>query len=268
MSPYVPSAARRKRRPETSDDDESLSPRSQLQLSSRILEQVQVPKLGRPPKDDDEKREVFSSLAYLKSAGKTHKECAEALDVSERTIGNYLADPLYLQVQQEMQGQARSQGHTTISFLIDDALSEIYNLMKGANSEFVRFKSAETLLNFAGYNQPRETKPAENKDDLARFFQALNDREQQRLVQVNVSVTSVPRTGADQDTPTVVEALPAPSPVSVSGDATETLRDCDTVPSQALDLAFYERPVLPGGKLPSMHPASLPEDDQLRPTGS
>lgn len=213
--PRVPTAARKPRLDD--DEGEEKTPARQLSLASRVLEDARPPKLGRPPKDEEEKRAVFRALAYLKAGKLTNAECGQALDVSERSIVNYLNDPLYAEVQNELQSEAKNQGHTTISMLIDDALSVLFRLMHSAKSEFVSYKAAEKLLDVAGYNMPREEAQRDNREEVSRFLELVKTR-----ASVNVQV-NIQQVGTEGETKTqVVDA----------------------------ELAPYYRPVLPGGKLP------------------
>src|SRR5260221_66950 len=211
--PRVPTAGRRAR---LDDDDDERTPARQLSLAARVLEDAKPPKLGRPPKDEEEKRSVFKALAYMKSGKLTNTECGQALDVSERSIVNYLNDPLYAEVQNELQSEAKNQGHTTISMLIDDALSVLYQLMHTAKSEFVSYKAAEKLLDVAGFNMPREEQQRDNREEVSRFLELVKTR-----ASVNVQV-NIQQVGEGETKTQVVDA----------------------------ELAPYYRPVLPGGKMP------------------
>ena len=176
--PQVPTQARRSRLPSGLDD---------VKLSDHVLAQSRPPRLGRPPKDEEEKKQVLTALCYLKSAGKTNRECASELDVSERTIVNYLAEPLYQEVQQTLVDRAKERGYATLGMLMDHALETLYQLMKGAGSEFVRFKAAETLLNYLDFDEPRVRAQTDSRDEVARFLSILAEREH---VQVNVQVNT------------------------------------------------------------------------------
>ena len=227
----IPTQARRSRIDDDGDEaPKKESPRQRVSLASHLLSTVQFPNLGRPPRDDEEKRQVLSCLVYLKSSGKTNKECSELLDISERTVVNYLNEPAYVELQHEMQSVAKERGHSTISMLIDDALNELFSIMKTDKSGFVRFKAAEKLLDVAGYNMPREERQRDSRDEVTRFLSLLEERQQSR-VQVNMQVN-------------IPGALPAES-------TRETIQVVESETREIPEeLAQYYQLVGPGGRMP------------------
>lgn len=238
--PQPPTSAR-KPRPERED-----SPRTRVTKSAKILEKVQDPRLGRPYKDDEEKRRVYYYLAYLKSAGKKNWECATELAVSERTVNNYLADELYTEIQNELQADAKQMGHTTIAFLIDDAIDVLVGLMYGSNSDFVRFKAAEKFMDVAGYNLPREEAHKDSRDEVAKFLEMVRGRNGgggNVNIQVNIVDGEEKRGGTTHPNPQVViEAEQV--------DPTEQALLSPPTPAIPAELAQYYTQVLPGGRLP------------------
>lgn len=235
-----PTSARKNR------GEDPLSPRTLVTKSGQILQKVQSPKLGRPYKDEEEKRQVYSALAYLKSAGKSNRECATELDVSERTINNYLADELYVEIQNELQADAKQQGHTTIALLIDDALGKLVELMHGSASEFVRFKAAEKILDVAGYNLPREEAHKDSRDEVAKFLEMVRGRNGgggNVNIQVNIVDGEEKRGGAAHPNPQVVIEADQVDP-------TEQALLSPPTPAIPAELAQYYTQVLPGGRLP------------------
>ena len=230
----VPTQARRSR---IDDDGEEKQEkrgdvRKRVSLASHLLSTVQMPNLGRPPRDDDEKRQVFSALVYLKSSGKTNRECGELLDVSERTINNYLTEPLYAELQSELQANAKMRGHSTIAMLIDDALAELFSIMKTDKSGFVRFKAAEKLLDVAGYNLPREEAHRDSREEVNRFLAMVNER--QGRVQVNVQINQP-------------GSLPAPAGKETGDIIVGEAVEVEDVPEE---LKQYYALVGPGGSMP------------------
>jgi hypothetical protein len=206
--------------PRSDDDDEEDLPVPSVQplIAERHL--VSLKPLGRPYKSDEEKLEVFTQLVRLKENRKTNKECADLLSVSERTIVNYLADPFYTDVQTTLIAEAKVRGHLQISDVIDAAVNKLYGLMDTARSEFVQYKSAEYLLKMAGYENMVEERARDNQADVIEFLSKLQQGKHPK-VQVNVQINQ-----------------------SSSG---ETFVDAN--PSLADELAQYQVPMLPGGKL-------------------
>lgn len=233
----------------------------QLRLSQRLLQPI-VP-LGHEYTTDDEKRTVFADLIRLKAAGKTNKQAAELLGISERTVNNYRADALYHEIEKEMEADAKQRGYTTIAEIIPDALGVVYDILQRGKSEFVRFKSAELLLNYAGYGVPREDAQKSNREEVSRFFEILAAREQERQqhLQVNVQINHTLPSASSPDSPhssepMVVEAdshtrksSPSSPPLPALEERGESGEDLwgSLIPPE---LQPYYLPLQPGGKLP------------------
>ncbi len=259
--PRTPTAARRARRDDFDDEgdgQQSLSPRKQVSLAASILEKVEAPRLGRPPQSDEEKRQVLQTLVYLKAARKTHQECASALDVSERTISTYLADPLYKELQDDLQAVAKQQGHVTIAVMIEDALDKMFELMHSAKSEFVSYKAAEKLLDVAGYNLPREEQHRDNQRDLDEFMGKLAAMKGANQTQVNVTITTEKRGEESQ-----VEVIEGETVTQQDQIPTEVAAD-PALPQRSIppELARYYETVQPGGRLPGAPPPTVGRDGQ------
>lgn len=187
--------------------------------------------LGRPYEGEDEKRQVYTDLIRLKASGKSNRECAAILGVTERTIGNYRADDLYSEIEKDLETEAKARGYHVIGELIQDALGTMYEIMTTEKSGFVRFKAAEALLRYAGYDIPRETAVQSNRDEAVKFLEEVRQRREQ--VQVNVQINQAPNTARPETTVEVVES-------NVEQEK----------PQLPAELAQYYQPVLPGGKLP------------------
>lgn len=218
---------------------------AQVNLSQRLLQPL-VP-LGREYRDEEEKRQVFADLIRLKAAGKTNKQAADLLGISERTVNNYRADALYNEIEKEMEANAKQRGYTTIAEIIPDALGVVYDILLKGKSEFVRFKSAELLLNYAGYGVPREDAQKSNREEVSRFFEILAAREQERL-QVNVQINT---TSPTSQPPTIVVEQQTPSsPVPVGALPPAHEHPEDILGNVPTELHQYYLPLQPGGKLP------------------
>ena len=198
--------------------------------------------LGRPYRTDDEKKVVYLQLVRLKENRKTHEECAELLGVSVRTIVNYLVDPFYGELVQEIQHEARERGHLLISDVIGDAVEKLYGLMHTAKSEFVQYKSAEYILKISGYEVPQEQRERDNQADVIDFLSKLDNRKD-RKVQLNVQINTIETTNVSgsQNGASIVESDP------MSGYLAEKASQRDVPP----ELERYMRPILPGGKIPT-----------------
>jgi hypothetical protein len=182
--------------------------------------------LGRPYKTDEEKLEQYTHLVSLKENRKTNQECADELGVSTRTIVNYLSDPYYEDVKTTLIAEAKARGHLQIADVIDDAVNKLHTLMSTARSEFVQYKSAEYLLKMAGYENMVEERERDNQADVIEFLAELQKR--QSNMQINVQVNQAGATASE----TIVDAVPF-------------------VPVLPDELAQYQVPMLPGGKLPA-----------------
>lgn len=221
------------------------------QLAALVESRVGTP-LGREPRSDSEKREVYLQLVRLKAARKTHKECADILGVSVSTIANYVADPLYKEMQAELVSEAKDRGHVLIGELIDFSLEKMVALTS-AQSEFVRFKALEYILNAAGFNLPREERGRDNQDGLTKFMDLLSSSRgraekptQATVVNVEVHTAGGGSDGAQPSSLSTIEgSLSFPSPQEGAGTA--ALPTEKTIPPE---LAQYYQQVLPGGKLP------------------
>lgn len=206
-------------------------------------------------RDDSVKRRLLRRLIRLKQDRKTNRECAQVLEVSERTVYNYINDPMYAEMQQEMSASARDEGHVRLAETISEAIDELYVIMKNGDSEFVRFKAAEALLNYNGYNVPREQKMENSKTEYDRFMRLVDEKlKHHTLSQVNISIhTDGPHTRNEMN------ALPAGPIVDADADANSEIFDGNDLPP---DLQKYAITVLPGGKLPSMQRPSRDENGE------
>ena len=236
-----------KKKHEEEDDDEQASLTPPLSIAEQQL--LALVPLGRPPRTDEEKHEVFIHLIRLKENRRTNKECAEVLGISERTVVNYLADPYYGELVQTLQQDAKQRGHLLISDVIDEAVGKLYGLMHSAKSEFVQYKSAEYLLKMAGYEVPQEQRERDNQADVIEFLSKLGTQGKKPQVQVNVQINNQPSSSnmAQNATETVVEASLDKSMTVHPPLLTQSHEHAENA-----ELAQYLRPMLPGGKIPKV----------------
>ena len=235
-----------KKKHEDEDDDDEQTPSSPpLSIAEQQL-LVLVP-LGRPPRTEEEKHEVFVHLIRLKENRRTNKECAETLGISERTVVNYLSDPYYGELVQMLQQDAKQRGHLLISDVIDEAVGKLYGLMHSAKSEFVQYKSAEYLLKMAGYEVPQEQRERDNQADVIEFLSKLGTQGKKPQVQVNVQINNQPSSSqtAQNATENVIEAS-----IDESMTIHPSLLTQGHEHAENEELAQYLRPMLPGGKIP------------------
>jgi hypothetical protein len=218
-------------------------------LSGHLVGQADMNPLGRLPRTEEEKRTVFRQLALLKSARQTHEECALRLGASRSTIAEWLNDPLYREIQQDLTQSARSSGFVSAGELVQDAIATIYHLMQHDPSGFVRYKSAEYLLKIAGMELPPSETQADDSREIAHLLETIRLRSGERQAsgpahQINVDIHV---SGADSPIAEtrVVDADP--------GDMTGFLSPAERAQLLAHQRAMqeeYERPMLPGGKIP------------------
>jgi hypothetical protein len=217
--------------PRDDDDEEeqssSITP-DVVPIGSHHL--MSITPLGRPPRGEEEKRAVFLDLLRLKENRKTNRECADTLGVSERTVANYLIDPLYQELYQTIIADATQQGRLLISDVIPAAINKHYTLMMTARSEFVQYKCAEYLLKISGFEQEQQVVERDNQGEVIAFLNKLKDRPSK--VQVNVTVNQQGQSGGQVIDADVVD-VPA-FPVASEDD-----------------LSQYSVPMLPGGKIPT-----------------
>lgn len=207
----VPSPARRQRR-DDDDDDES----DALPPTLSVIESLgYVPSLGRPPTTDEEKEVVFSQLIQLKAVRKTNKDCAEILGVSERTIVNYLKDPLYQELFDRQIVEAQQGTDILVSELMFMSLQTLQDSMdpRKTTSEFVRYSAAKTVGEWFGLDVPRDHDRRQSAPEIIASFLSEVARRNQRIRPVQVD-----------EEEQVVEADPEPAPFPM---------------------------ILPGGKLPT-----------------
>lgn len=204
-----------------------------------LLQTKMLPITKGAPRNDEEKRVFITNLIRLQEQRCTAQQCADTLGVSRGTIHNYMRDPLYTEIQNEIISYAKDTGHVTLSDLIDDAISELYNLMHTAKSEFTRFKAIELVLEATGYKMEREQAKTDSREGVKRFLEEVEARRRQQTV-VNVQINQMPSdVRVTHDEGTVVES---------------------TVPNE---LVPYQQHVLPGGKLPDSF--AQPEDKKKEP---
>lgn len=224
-------------------------------LSGHLVGQADMNPLGRLPRNEEEKRLVFRQLALLKSARQTHEECALRLGASRSTIAEWLNDPLYREIQQDLTQSARSSGFVSAGELVQDAIATIYHLMQHDPSGFVRYKSAEYLLKIAGMELPPSEAQTDDSREIAHLLETIrlrSDGPQVSANQQNITVdihVSGPETGIPERQ--VVDADPVDN---ATGFLSPSERAKLVAQQQAM-LSEYELPMLPGGKIPS------PEND-------
>lgn len=221
-------------------------------LSGHLVGQASMNPLGRLPRNEDEKRLVFRELALLKSARMTHEECAAKLGASRSTIAEWLNDPLYREIQQDLTQSARSAGFVSAGELVQDALATIYHLMQHDPSGFVRYKSAEYLLKIAGMELPPSESQSDDSREIAHLLETIRLRagnQQVAAPQINVDI----RVSGESREAQVVDADPQEMG---SGFLSPTERARLIAQQQAM-LDEYDVPMLPGGKIPT--PEQEPE---------
>jgi hypothetical protein len=226
-------------------------------FATHLLETADAPAPGRPPKTDDEKREVFRTLAVLRSMpGSTYEDCAQKLGVSRSTIGTWLSDPLYKDICNELYQDGKRQGFVSASTLVADSFAMLYHLAQHANSDFVKYSALKTILEHAGLTQPMIAMVDDDTKEVSKFLELARQRgiaptaAPPQQVNVHVSITSE---SPQKDTTTVVDALPiepALPPLAVENSLFELADQEQLARQQAEMLAEYSQPLEPGGKLP------------------
>jgi hypothetical protein len=218
-------------------------------FATQLLDQADAPSLGRPPKDDEEKRAVFRQLALLRSTpGNTYEMCAERLGVSRSTIGLWLREPLYKDVCDELYQDGKRQGFVSASALVADAFATLYDRMQNDPSGFVRMSSAKIILEHAGLTQPMQAAVADDVREVNRFLEQARQRGQQAATQVNVHISLSQQQG--EPSAPVVDALPT-DPLPLLEQSLFDPADQQSLAEQQMAmLAEYSQPLEPGGKLP------------------
>lgn len=223
------------------DEDDDSTPLDQKPiktLSTLIMSRVDLSGAqGAAYNDEDKKRAVITQLVRLKEERKTDRECASLLSISESCVYNYKVDPMYREIQSDLITDAKERGHVRIAEVIDDAVDVLYALMtREAKSDFVRMKSAEALLTFAGFAIPRDQQQSDSKAELNRFMAEIDAR--QNKSQVNVTVYNTSQQGEHPAGSVIVESDGVRVP---EGSIMNDIPD---------DLRKYYQPLLDGGKLP------------------
>jgi hypothetical protein len=209
-------------------------------LDQEDLPQAHIVTLG-PPSTEEEKQVFFVELMKLKMKRYTNKECGETLGVSERTIVNYLGDPLYKDTIVAFEAESKQTAHLLVSDLAYTALETMRDLMDPdqTNSEYVRYSAARTVGEWLGLNVPREEARSNAQQEVVDFLTKL-DMEQTHIqvnnIQVNMAPGKTPEEAGSEKN--VVDAT------LIEGPAQLPLPQEEKEPSNDFPL------VQPGGKLP------------------
>src|SRR5467141_156875 len=96
-------------------EDPLITDRYQVSSLVQVLRDRRHPISKGPPKTEEEKTVFFANLIRLREEGLTIEKCAIEMGVCERSIRNYLAEPLYKELQEQMIADAKNMGHLMIS---------------------------------------------------------------------------------------------------------------------------------------------------------
>ena len=195
------------------EDNEGYEDDTPPRVSSVDVMLLSIKRLDHEPKDDDEKKSVYRDLSKLKMHRMTNTECAAKLGVSERTIYNYLKDPLYAETVSTIESEAKDGATLLVSDMAYKALDVLHEVMSdGEVSPFVRMEAAKYTLKMLGMEQEREPNKRANQDDVVGFLTKV--KAQQTVIQVNVNntpgqtVIESESSSYSHNMPTVEQVLP------------------------------------------------------------
>src|SRR2546430_5098127 len=142
----------------------------------------------------------------------TTREIAEKLGVSERTVANYMAEPIFRETQDMMISESKQMGHVLISELIADAVDVLYELMSDRKvSPFVRYKAATELLDKAGYGIERDEVKTDSRTGVAEFLREVEESKKsaQNFYIENLNIGEQAKEGSPFIVNSVPERVPA-----------------------------------------------------------
>jgi len=209
------------------DENHSVTDKSSFSALSQVIRGRMIPIPKGPPRDEESKQQFFVNLVRLREERFTIPECALELGVSERTISSYMQEPLYKETQEMMVSEAKQVGHLLISEVIPMAVEGLVELASNASiSPFVRYKCYAELLNYAGFNEPKESAHIDSRTEVTHFLKEVEQKRRNTTVNIqNLNINSGEEKKGEEST--VVESVPP-------------------------ELAAYSIPVEAGGKLPAV----------------
>jgi hypothetical protein len=227
--------------------------------------------IGRPPRNDEEKRELYLSLLALKNHRLTNKECAARLGVSERTIVNYLADSFYHELRVAESQDANKAARAQLAQLQQHVIKTLYELTDpvSTKSEFVRFSAAAKLGEWAGLSDPIDDEQKDTRTEVATFLTRVQEeiargmnrmREEHQKVQAEVQASHTCAAG----TPAIqigqlTVALPAPVRAAGAAEIAAHLPLPEPVNHQ-FDTSFVPATLVEGSVIsPPTTESSVPE---------
>lgn len=86
-------------------------------------------------------------LELLSPDGKTHAEIAQTLNISERTIYNWLSLPEFRKRLLQERNKIREEALEGLKTILSKAVKKLESLL-GAKSDGVKLRSAQTILDF------------------------------------------------------------------------------------------------------------------------
>ena len=104
---------------------------------------------------------------------KTWEECSDIYDMSRSTIQRWRRTDEWQFTEAKWRRIMREETRSDMTGVSQDAKEVLKELMHTARSEFVRFSSAKTLLDYTGIDQEIEERGLDQKDEILTFLKKV-----------------------------------------------------------------------------------------------
>lgn len=130
----------------------------------------------------EQKRGLIQQALDLRYEGKLNwDDVAQQISVSRSTLSEWRKEPLWKELDAErrrlLREEARSDGATVLTEMLD----VLYELAKGARSEYVRFTAASKLLDINNVGAEIEEAAVDQAKELNEFLGRLSRRSQSQV---------------------------------------------------------------------------------------
>lgn len=142
---------------------------------------------GAPVSKEERHQAQLEQLTRLRQIERrTIAECAERLQVSERTVKYWLASEPYKETVERLRQEWTDASLTRMADLMSTAFDTLVDVMQRGKSDVARVNAAAKIGDWMGFNTPRESsKPVDDQAERVRLQEILAAAQASRPITTN-----------------------------------------------------------------------------------